>query len=124
MTDIATFIRDRLDEDEQWAIDTDHAEGMLPEVQAKAGILDVHLSGEALCDRCAGSPEDCPTLRWLAYPYAEHPSYSEAWLPPKPSPFIRMPESIAEVVAADLQHHRMAWSKFTVDSADSDTPGR
>lgn len=54
-------------------------ERMLAEVEAKRRIIDAHVSGDALCDRCAGSPEDCPTLQLLALPYADHPDYRDEW---------------------------------------------
>jgi hypothetical protein len=55
---------------------------VLAECEAKRRILDLHRSGE-VCDPCSGwlgtdPAADCPTLRLLALPYADHPDYRAA----------------------------------------------
>lgn len=62
---------------------------VLREVSAKRRIVELHGSDphecvtwdEVLGGTCTGYELDCPTLRLLALPYAEHPDYREEWRP-------------------------------------------
>lgn len=57
---------------------------VLAEVAAKRRIVQLHVSGEAWCDHCAGPgdiDDSCPTLRALASVYADHPDYRQEWKP-------------------------------------------
>lgn len=67
---------------------------VLAEVDAKRQIIDWH-ERQCTCDPCTadgnelpntgrpdgGYGDDCPTLRLLALPYADHPDYREEWRP-------------------------------------------
>lgn len=62
---------------------------MLADVEAKRRIVEQHAGDDA--HECAGESDpwgratvfemNCPTLRLLALPYADHPDYDEAWRP-------------------------------------------
>lgn len=70
---------------------------VLAECEAKRRILDMHTSaatwdGGEECAQCSfheayegfndvSETFPCPTLRFLALPYADHPDYQEAWRP-------------------------------------------
>jgi hypothetical protein len=98
MTDLAEFLLARIAEDEQAAEATRASFGdegcyecslgrplrVLADCEAKRRILELHKSGDAWCDHCSGwyGPDpaaDCPTLRLLALPYADHPDFREGW---------------------------------------------
>lgn len=67
---------------------------VLAEVDAKRRIVDWH-ERQCTCDPCTadgdelpntersdgGFGDDCPTLRLLALPYADHPDYRSEWAP-------------------------------------------
>lgn len=96
MTDLIEFLRARLDEDaERWRHLADQGEQgywdfHLAEVDAKRRLLAVHtFERKPGAHDCPGEwagysddpDEPCPTLRLLALPYADHPSYREEWRP-------------------------------------------
>ena len=106
MSDIVAFLRARLDEDEQYArsipgmyedagmtAEMDNQGGLsgpdrerrlLRDVEAKRKIVELHLPErlgyftDINCQQCRVH-DPCPTLRFLALPYADHPDYDEAW---------------------------------------------
>lgn len=55
---------------------------VLAEVDAKRELVDEHHPVDP-CDAhdAALASMECPTLRALALPYADHPDYDESWLP-------------------------------------------
>ena len=102
-SDLITFLRARLDEDEQ--IDRKyvrHGHLLLADIEAKRQIIDVHQNEDDTCRVCCreaymeeiwdgvhehvewrrnNEPWPCDTLRLLALPYADHPDYQEEWRP-------------------------------------------
>ncbi len=70
-----------------------HARRHLAECEAKRRIVELHPPREThrgypYCGGCLQSEEDdralyydCPTLRALALPYADHPDYRDEWKP-------------------------------------------
>lgn len=111
MSDLAAFLRERLDEDEavartadervsywyQPGEDPEHLEWehiarhgparVLAEVAAKRAIVDLHWQWQDeegpvdICDACDGMRYPCLTMLHLAVVYADHPDYDEAWKP-------------------------------------------
>lgn len=106
MADLVKFLRARLDKDEQVARDTQPAcfavkvlglvlvvdnlrhvlrhdpDRVLAEVGAKRWIIDLHSAEPGQHpDFCWHDKHElpCPTLRLLALPYADHPSYDPGW---------------------------------------------
>jgi hypothetical protein len=90
--DLVTFLRARLDEDEDdpggWS-----AARVRAEVDAKRRIIDEHHRSGVMCPRCSLGTEDgeivfeldpCQTLRLIALPYAGHPAYRPEWAPAVP----------------------------------------
>jgi hypothetical protein len=61
---------------------------VLAECEAKRRIVELHsdhLHRQGDCETCDGGGRylvgDCPTIRALALPYADHPDYQEGWRP-------------------------------------------
>lgn len=107
MSDLAEFLRARLDHDEERARFVQREQGdrraweteawrlswhdeydllciepsrALAEVESKRRLMDDHSGPDiGFCQCNADCP--CPTLRLLAFPYASHPAYLEEWRP-------------------------------------------
>lgn len=82
MTDLVRFIRDRLEWQEELAGQDRHRGTiagalLLRDAQAKSRMLELHESthhcpaNESTLTFDEDTP--CPVLRWLAYPFADHP---------------------------------------------------
>lgn len=103
MSDLVTFLRARLDEDEQVTYNpafmpvtgpglSDLVKRGLAEVEAKRALMEGHERHETghgtvycLCQAECGPIYEplwpCKPLRWLALPYASHPDFDERWRP-------------------------------------------
>lgn len=102
MDDLITWLRARLDEDEQDAPAVDdiseryNPARVLADVAAKRAIFDLHAAypqpqvmarGEIIACSMCGSVDDspvdwpCDTVKLLAAAYADHPDYREEWRP-------------------------------------------
>ena len=108
MSDLVTFLRDRLDEDEAAAraalADGDDYHGLgcestqawgehddrhdparvLADVATKRAIVGLHVAlwcADEYCTVCDSEAWPCPTLRHLAAVWAGHSDYDERWKP-------------------------------------------
>lgn len=90
--DLLAFLKSRIDEDYQRAVGDDDPFRAKREIEAKQRIIEEHpvLTAWRVCIRCSDFKSGqllgkvlgpCPTIRWLAYPYNDHPDYREAWRP-------------------------------------------
>ena len=105
MADLVTFLKARLDDDEQWAHYSgdpigqtlDSRARVLADVAAKRWLLGKHRSYEGWCsgcesnEKCDNDPDDCYCPPWYPFPcdtvkhlaavYDTHPDYDEEWRP-------------------------------------------
>jgi hypothetical protein len=100
--DLVQFLRQRLADDLEeiegydgswndvdgcWGVHIDPAR-VLAEVEAKRRVMGRHHNFQGWCAGCGNDLthriSDCPELRDLAAPYADHPEYREEWRPSPP----------------------------------------